>query len=203
MRSRNGTSAIATLRERVAEEAARMMIEHGIRDFATAKRKAAERLRVNERGALPSNALVEERVAARQRIFEPAGHTERLTTMRRTALRVMDELEDFEPRLVGPVLAGTATINAVIELHVFCDQVELVAATLTDRRYDYRSVERRYRFARSDSVRVPGFKLIADQHEVLIEVFPEDGIRQAPLSPVDQRPMRRASRAVVSKLLSG
>lgn len=180
-----------------------MMIEHGIRDFATAKRKAAERLRVNEHGALPSNALVEERVAARQRIFEPAGHTQRLATLRRTALRVMDELEDFEPRLVGPVLTGTATINAVIELHTFCDQVELVAATLMDLRYDYRSLERRCRFARSESVRVPGFRLVVDRHEVLIEVFPEDGIRQAPLSPIDQRPMRRATRAAVAKLLLG
>jgi hypothetical protein len=203
MRPRNGNGAMAMLRERVAEEAARMMIEHGIRDFATAKRKAAERLRVNERGALPSNALVEQRVAARQRIFEPGDHMERLAGLRRTALRVMDELAEFEPRLVGPVLAGTATINAVIELHAFCDQVELVAAVLTEFGHEYRSVERRCRFARSESVRVPGFRLVVDRHEVLIEVFPEDGIRQAPLSPIDQRPMRRASRAAVSKLLPG
>ena len=180
-----------------------MMIEHGIRDFATAKRKAAERLRIHTRGALPSNALVEERVATRQRIFEATVHAERLSELRRIALRVMDELEDFEPRLVGPVLAGTATINAVIELHAFCDQVELVATALTRRNYDYRSVERRCRFARAAIVRVPGLRFIVERHEVLVEVFPEDGIRQAPLSPIDQRPMRRAGRAAVADLFAG
>lgn len=189
------------LRERVAEEAARLMIEQGIRDFATAKRKAAERLRVHERGALPSNALVEERVAARQRIFEAGDHVERLSELRRIAVRVMDELAEFEPRLVGPVLAGTATINSAVELHAFCDQVELVAAALAWRGHDYRSVERRCRFVRSEVERVPGFRFVVDEHEVLVEVFHEDGIRQAPLSPIDQRPMQRAGRTAVAKLL--
>ena len=77
------------------------MIEHGIRDFAQAKRKAAERLRLSGRGALPSNAMIEERMAARQRIFEADQHDDRLTDKRRIALDVMSALEEFEPRLVG------------------------------------------------------------------------------------------------------
>lgn len=189
------------LRERIAEEAARLMIEQGIRDYATAKRKAAERLRIQTSGALPSNALVEERVAARQRIFEAGEHAERQSVLRRIALRLMDELAAFRPRLVGPVLAGTATENAVIELHVFSDQVELVGAALTRLNHLHRSVERRCRFARSSVVRVPGFRFVVEYADVLIEVFPEDGIRQAPLSPIDQRPMRRAARDAVVALL--
>jgi hypothetical protein len=37
--------------DQVADEAARVMAEHGIRDFALAKRKAAERLGLGARGA--------------------------------------------------------------------------------------------------------------------------------------------------------
>src|SRR5215510_5243181 len=62
------------LRQELADEAARLMAEHGIADFSLAKRKAAERLGVRAGGALPSNAEIHGRLAERQRTFEPAAH---------------------------------------------------------------------------------------------------------------------------------
>ena len=44
-----------SLRRAVAEEAARLMSEHGIGDFLQAKRKAADRLGVHDVAALPKN----------------------------------------------------------------------------------------------------------------------------------------------------
>jgi len=203
VRHRNGKTAPAALRERVAEEAARIMIEHGVRDFAAAKRKAAERLGLHMHGALPSNAMVEERLAARQRIFEPDTHLDRLLTLRRTALAVMDTLSDYEPRLVGQVLAGTATLNTVIELHVFSDVPEAVIAALEHAGWGPRTVERRNRVGKGADARIPALRFVAEDQEVLVEIYPEDGIRQAPLSPIDQRPMRRAPRKAVLALLDG
>jgi hypothetical protein len=55
------------LRQELADEAARLMAEHGIADFSLAKRKAAERLGVRRGAALPSNGEIHERLAARQR----------------------------------------------------------------------------------------------------------------------------------------
>ncbi len=190
------------MRARVAEEAARIMIEQGIRDFAQAKRKAAERLRLGTRGALPSNAMIEERLAARQRIFESEDHPDRLATKRQLALEVMDVLADFEPRLVGTVLHGTATLNCAVELHAFSDEPELVSAVLASRGWETRSVERRSRRTRSETVRVPAYRFAIDTHDLVVEVHPRDGIRQAPLSPIDQRPMRRAGRKTVEELLA-
>ena len=40
-----------------------------------------------------------------------------------------------------------------------------------------------------------------DDHAIDAMVFPGDGIRQAPVSPVDGRPMRRADLAQVEELL--
>jgi hypothetical protein len=40
-----------------------------------------------------------------------------------------------------------------------------------------------------------------DDEEVQVMVFPERGAHHAPQSPVDGRPMRRASRAAVIALL--
>jgi len=189
------------LMDQVADEAARVMAEHGIRDFALAKRKAAERLGLGARGALPSNAQIQERLAARQRLFEPDVHDARIAKLRRVAADVMGLLEEFRPRLVGAVLDGTATINCAIELHVFSDAPEFVAATLEasgSRPYDR---QRRYRFGRDENPQIPGFELVLDDEEVQVMVFPERGAHHAPQSPVDGRPMRRASRAAVIALL--
>ena len=62
------------LRRAVAQEAARIMAEHGIQDFRAAKRKAAERFGVTEEGALPSNAEIEAALAAYQRLFAADTH---------------------------------------------------------------------------------------------------------------------------------
>jgi predicted nucleotidyltransferase len=98
------------LREQLAQEAARLIIDHGMHDYGQAKRKAAQRFGVRESNALPSNAEIESSVIERQRIFDPEQHQHRLMSMRVLAAEIMLLLEEFEPRLVGPVLAGTVTV---------------------------------------------------------------------------------------------
>nr|MBO2512495.1 hypothetical protein [Gammaproteobacteria bacterium] len=178
------------------------MIESGIEDYGLAKRKAAERLGVKDLGALPSNAQIAASVAERQRIFEPQAHRMRVNALRRTALSIMDLLEPFEPRLVGAVLAGTATENTPIELHTFADSPESVAAHLVDRGVMVRDCQRRYRFSAKRASLVPGYRFVHDGADVVVVTFPENGLREAPLSPVDQRPMRRAGRNEVAELMA-
>jgi hypothetical protein len=199
-RSRPSSRASVELRERLAQEAARLMAENGIEDFGLAKRKAAERLGVRGRGGLPTNAQIEASLVERQRLFEPESHDRRLADLRRIAAEVMLELEAFAPRLVGAVLAGTATINSPVELHVFADAPELVAAALDDAA-GVRDVQRRVRLDADTIVQMPGFTFARGGEEVEVIVFPERSAHHAPLSPVNQRPMRRAGRAAVLALL--
>jgi hypothetical protein len=190
------------LRLELAVEAARFMAEHGIEDYGLAKRKAAERLGVRAgAGAMPSNELVHAQLLERQRIFEPEGNAERLAHLRRIATDVMAVLEPFRPRLVGAVLDGSATVNTAIELHAFSDAPESVAAALEERGFRLRDSQRRYRFGRDDSQEVPGFGLHLDGEDLEVMVFRERGSAHAPLSPVDGKPMRRASRSAVMALL--
>jgi hypothetical protein len=166
-----------------------------------AKRKAANRLGVRAIGALPSNGEIHERVLERQRIFEPGAREERVTKLRSLASRVMLMLEPFRPKLVGSVLDGTATLNSAIELHVFSDAPEDVAAALHAHGLRLHDSQRRYRFSREVTEQIPGFELMLDDEELEVMVFPERGSGHAPLSPVDGRPMRRASRSAVIALL--
>lgn len=189
------------LRAQLAQEAARLMIESGIEDFGLAKRKAAERFGVRSAGALPSNAQIQECLAERQRIFEPQAHGDRLAELRRAAADVMADLAPFKPKLVGAVLAGTPTINSTIELHVFADAPESVRQHLALRGAAVRDTQRRFRFGGQRTAQVPGFTFSYGEELVEVSAFPENGAREAPLSPIDQRPMRRASRRAVLDLL--
>ncbi len=189
------------LRECLAQEAARLIHEHGIQDYGLAKRKAARRLGVREAGALPSNSEIEASVTEWQRIFEPETHESLLESLRRLAVEVMLFFVEFEPRLAGPVLSGAITVSSVIELHLFTDAPEEVVLKLESRGILYRDCQRRYRYNSRGVSIVPGYRFTIQGERIDAIVFPEKGLRQAPLSPVDRRPMLRAGRSRVLALL--
>jgi len=200
-RTRSAPQASGELRERLAQEAARVMAEGGIEDFGLAKRKAAERFGVRGLGALPTNAEVQSRLEERLRIFAPHGHQLRVSKLRRLAADVMLDLEPFGPRLVGAVLAGTVTINSAVEVHVFSDAPEIVATVLERDGGALRDCQRRYRLDADTTVELPAFSFARDGEQVDVIVFPERTAHHAPLSPVDRKPMRRAARSAVLAML--
>jgi len=173
------------------------MAQHGIHDFLIAKRKAAERLGVTDASALPRNTEIEAALAEYQRLFDAGGHEQSLLEQRRVALHAMHWLSKFEPRLVGPVLSGTATEHSDIQLHLFADRPESVALQLLDHGVAHEVTERRLRLDAERFKAYPGLRRIE------ATVFPVDGIRQSPASPVDGKPMRRADVAELKSLLSG
>jgi predicted nucleotidyltransferase len=203
MRVKRHLTRADNLRRALAQEAARLMAEHGIRDFLIAKRKAAERLGVTDGSALlPKNSEIEEALAAHQRLFGGSSHLEALTAQRRAALSAMRYLQEFEPRLVGAVLAGTATEHSDVQLHLFADTVESVTLKLLDEGVPYELTERRVKLNAERIRAFPGVRFEMDEQAIETTVFPTDGIRQAPVSPVDGRPMRRASALEVEALLA-
>ncbi len=189
------------LRSAIAQEAARLMAQHGIQDYLVAKRKAAERYGVVDGPLLPKNTEIESALLSWQRLFGGTAHTSSLQEQRRVALDAMRMLDPFEPRLVGPVLAGSATEFADIQLHVFSDSAEAVCIHLMDRRYDYEVFERRMRMTPERQVAVPSIRFEMGDETIEAFVFPRDGIRQAPISPVDGKPMRRAARREVLEVV--
>ncbi|MGE5129839.1 MAG: hypothetical protein ACM3IK_09410 [Sphingomonadaceae bacterium] len=189
------------LRQAVAEEAARIMREQGVDDFLLAKRKAAERLGVTDASILPRNTEIEAALVAHQRLFAADRHEADLVALRRSALEAMRLMADFQPRLVGPVLTGTASAHSDINLHLFTESPEAVSIRLEERGVPHEVLERRLRYERDRVVTYPALRFVAGRQTVDAVVFPLDGIRQAPSSPVDGKPMRRASAAEIEALL--
>jgi predicted nucleotidyltransferase len=200
--TRKHPSRSDNLRRALAQEAARIMAEHGIRDYFVAKKKAAQRLGVSDGSAmLPKNTEIETALVEYQRLFGGESHSESLNAQRRAALNAMRCLREFEPRLVGPVLTGTATEHSDVQLHLFTDSAESVALKLMDEHVPYEVTEKRVKMNSERILAYPGVRFEIDDHEIEATVFPTDGIRQAPVSPVDGKPMRRANAFEVESLL--
>src|SRR3569833_2562189 len=164
--TRKHPSRSENLRRALAQEAARIMAEHGIRDFFVAKKKAADRLGVPDGSAvLPKNTEIETALGEYQRLFGGESHTESLYAQRRAALSAMRYLHEFEPRLVGPVLTGTATEHSDVQLHLFTDSAESVALKLMDQRVPYEETEKQNKKNTEQKQAYPGVRFEMDDFE--------------------------------------
>lgn len=189
------------MRLRLAQEAARILIDSGSRDFALAKRKAAEHLSAQDTRQMPSNLEIEQALAEYQRLFRSHLQPQHLQQLRENAYEAMQFFSGFEPRLVGPVLTGTADINTAISLHVFTDTPEEISLLLLERQIPFETGEKRLRLREDTYQTFPTVNFLAQQNRIEVIIFPVSKRVPTPLSPVDGRPVQRANLASVEMLL--
>lgn len=189
-------------RHRLAHEAARLMAEGGIRDFHQAKLKAANRLGIHDDASLPRNREIEDALRQYQRLFLGDTQVLDLRTRREAALRALEFFAGFDPRLVGPVLEGTADAHAPVMLQLYTDDADAVPRFLDDAGIPHESRTRHLRLDRSREGDFPVWLFAAEDLSFDLTVLPLDTLRQAPLSGIDERPMPRASAAQLRLLLA-
>ncbi|KAF1711399.1 hypothetical protein CSC70_05690 [Pseudoxanthomonas kalamensis DSM 18571] len=189
-------------RRRLAHEAARLMAEGGFRDFHQAKLKAASRLGIHDDASLPRNREIEDALREYQRLFFGDAQVSALRMRREAALHALEFLARFEPRLVGPVLDGTADARSPVQLHLFADDADAVPRFLDEHGIPAESRSRHVRLDRNRETDLPVWRFSADGIGFDLLVLPRDALRQAPLSAVDEKPMRRASVAQLRELLA-
>ncbi|MFT4178882.1 MAG: hypothetical protein QM612_05375 [Thermomonas sp.] len=189
-------------RQHLAFEAARLMAEGGIRDYHQAKLKAAQRLGIHDDASLPRNREIEDALREYQRLFLGDDQPAELRRRREAALRALAFFERFEPRLVGPVLDGTADTHSPVALHVHSDDPDAPARWLDEHGIPAQSRSRHLRLDRTRDGDFPVWLFAAEDLSFDITVLPLDVLRQAPLSGIDEKPMRRASAAQLRALLA-
>lgn len=188
-------------RHRLAVEAARLIAEHGVRDYHQAKLKAAHRLGEHDDHMLPRNHEVEAALREYQRLFRGVAQPQHLQARRAAALEAMRFLAPFEPRLVGAVLDGTADEHTAVALHLHADTLEQVLTFLTDHRIPFDQRERHLRLDRERTQEFPVLLFSADGLSFDLTVLTREQLRQAPLDRSGEQPMQRASTAMLEKLL--
>jgi len=192
------------LRRMIAQEAARLMYEEGVKEYRDAKRKAARRFGGQDRAPLgahlPTNAEIHEQFRRLLALHEEQILPERLLRLRLLALRLMECLAPFEPRLVGSVLKGTATERSDIDLHLFADSLEEVESHLAERDIPFTteivSVRKDGEFRD-----FPHIYLDEEGVEVECSLYPRQDRHRVPRSSITGRPMERAGIAALRKLL--
>ena len=189
-------------RHRLAHEAARLMAESGIRDYHQAKLKAADRLGIHDDASLPRNREIEDALREYQRLFQGDAQATGLRLRREAALRALEFFAMFDPRLVGPVLEGTADRNSPVALQLYTDDADAVARHLDQHAIPAEARSRRLRLDRERPFDAPVWLFSAEELTFDLTVLPHDALRQAPLSPIDEKPMRRASAAQLRALLA-
>lgn len=196
-----GERSSKRIRQSLADEAARLLEHQGTRNFELARRKAGARLGINDERMLPTNEEIESALRARQSLFAADSQPRVLRQHRESAVAAMEFLRDFDPRVVGATLDGTADAHSTVCLHLFHDDVLALIDRLTTSGVEFDQRERRMQYASGSESVLPVFQFEADGVRFDVALFGRESVREAPLDPVHRRPQRRAARAALLSLI--
>ena len=198
------------IRQMIAQQAARMMAEDGINDFAYAKKKAGRQLGISESSVLPSNAEIEDEIRLYHNIYNADEQPLELAKLRKAALMTMQLFERFNPHLTGSVLDGTAGKFSQTNIHLFADSAKDVEMFLLNQQIPFESSEKSYRVSdkpskdKKEKVRktVPVFTLETELGLQKLSVFDVDDMRVAVKRTVDGNNVERLDIAGVQAILN-
>jgi hypothetical protein len=142
--ARDASNKPQLMRSRIAAQAARLMAEDGIADFALAKRKAARQLGAPSTQALPNNDEIELELKAYRELYQAGEHEAVVDELRRKALSAMRFFAKFDPYLTGPVLTGLAGLHSSINLELFAANEKELSIFLLDRRIKFETASERH-----------------------------------------------------------
>ncbi len=161
------------MREQLAYQAAKLIAEAGIADFASAKRKAARQLGATDNQHLPSNKQVQDALHSYRALYQHE-HPGILLQLRMEALTCMHLLSGFNPYLTGSVLNGTAGEHSDINLMLFSDDAKAVLLFLLKNKLDFEDGEWHTRIGGREET-VPSYTLTGESGvQIHLIVLPEN-----------------------------
>ena len=152
-----GSRAEHNDRARIAQIAARLIIEHGLADWSQAKRKAARELMLPEHAPMPSNDELVQALVAHHALFGGEAHARCLRAQREQALAWMRRLASHEPLLVGGVAAGWASAHSDVRIEVVADDPKAIEIALANDGVAYAALPQKpddERFASGTQLRI-------------------------------------------------
>ncbi len=135
----NDDDPVAQIRNEIASLAAKLIAEEGA-EYGAAKRRAVKQLLGNQKingNVLPDNAQIEHEVREYQALFFADTQPARLLHLRKLAATLMNELDKFNPYIMGAVFNGTAGEHSDIYLQLYTDNSKDVAIFLLNLGIDY------------------------------------------------------------------
>jgi len=127
----------------VANLAAQMIMEEGIKDYFFAKKKAAKSLGLNENTNLPTNSQIDKAIDDFNKIFNPNIDIEFLQQFKTQALEIMIIFKNFKPHLMNQLSEGIIPKFPEIKINLFADNLKDVEYVLlnSELSYDFKEVK--------------------------------------------------------------
>ena len=127
----------------VANLAAQLIMEEGIKDYLFAKKKAAKSLGLNENVSLPTNSQIDKAIDDFNKIFNPNIDIEFLQQFKTQALEVMNIFKNFKPHLMNQLSQGIIPKFPEIKINLFADNLKDVEYVLlnSELTYDFKEVK--------------------------------------------------------------
>ncbi len=195
-------NSISKLRRQIAYQAAVLMYQRQESEYYRAKMKAAKRVCQGwvKPKDLPSNAEIRDEIQNLARIFEGETRSSNLREMRIEALRVMQILEKYRPRLIGSVLTGHIRAGSDIDLHLFSDSVEAVTGELDFHGFVYQTETKR--IVKQGERQVYRHVHVEDRFPIELTIYPIAQHRHVFKSSITGKPIERASIAQLKTILA-
>jgi hypothetical protein len=180
------------LRRQIASAAAQLMYRREESEYYRAKQKAARNLGQGwiKPADLPSNAEIRDEIQVLARMFEGDRNRDQLRVARLAALRMMQLLSRFAPRLIGSVLTGHMRAGSDVDLHVYTDNFSAVLSDLEFQGLRYDTEVKRIR--KAGEARTYRHIHVVDTFEFELTVYPWAERVAHPLSSITGRPIERA-----------
>ena len=121
----------------VANLAAQLIMEEGIKDYLFAKKKAAKSLGLNENVSLPTNSQIDKAIDDFNKIFNPNIDIEFLQQFKNQALEVMNIFKNFKPHLMNQLSQGIIPKFPEIKINLFADNLKDVEYVLLNSKLSY------------------------------------------------------------------
>ena len=190
------------LKDMIAQEAAKIIAEKGIQQFGQAKFKAAENLNAMDNGCLPSNSDIEKKLIEYYQLFQTDVHLDHIKSLRKIALDIMHIFDNYQIYLVGPVANGTANVASAINFHIASEDESEIIQTLTKNDLTHKPYDRKIKFNEKTIKLVNGIKTIYKNTDIELTIFNHKEIRHAPLSRIDNKPMKRIKIKLLQEMIN-
>jgi hypothetical protein len=126
------------VKKHIASMAAEIIIEEGVSDYLYAKKKAAKYLNYNSYQILPSNNEIDEAIRDYQATF-PSNNVADFIFYQDIAIKIMNELEHFNPLITGTLQEGRVINNQKILINLFTDNFKEIEYFLLSNNHQFKT----------------------------------------------------------------
>jgi hypothetical protein len=187
------------LKALMIQECAKLMYFEGVTQYFDAKRIAAKRICKSKNQFFPSNGEILEAVYQLSLQDQQFDRADTLFRMRLKALEMMQLLDCFSPRLIGSVSTGKIKRSSDIDLHVFCDDIELLTTYLTDDKILFEQNE--VLIMKNNKPKLYQHIYIVNEFNIELSVYPVNELRVISRSSTDGKPIVRMSQSKLEKII--